>query len=81
LLVAKHGLDGVYTSDPHLDPDVRRYDSLSFADAIAGELRVMDPAAFILARDHGLTLHVFDVDRAGAMRAIVAGEPVGTKIS
>jgi uridylate kinase len=81
LLVAKHGVDGVYTSDPHLDPDARRYESLSFADAIAGDLRVMDPAAFILARDHGLTLHVFDVDRAGAMRAIVAGEPVGTKIT
>ena len=41
----------------------------------------MDPAAFILARDHGLTLHVFDAGHAGAMRAIVAGEPVGTKIT
>jgi uridylate kinase len=81
LLVAKHGVDGVYTSDPHLDPDARRYDRLSFADAIAGDLRVMDPAAFILAREHGLTLHVFDAGRAGAMRAIVAGEPVGTTIT
>ena len=81
LLVAKHGVDGVYTSDPNQDPDARRYDRLSFAEAIAGDLRVMDPAAFILARDHGLTLHVFDVGRAGAMRAIVAGQTVGTTIT
>jgi uridylate kinase len=81
LLVAKNGVDGVYSGDPKLDPQATRYDSLSFADAIARDLRVMDPTAFILARDHGLTLHVFDADRAGAMRAIVAGEPVGTKIT
>jgi uridylate kinase len=80
LLVAKHGVDGVYTSDPHVDPDARRYDQLSFADAIAADLRVMDPAAFILARDHALTLHVFDAARSGAMAAIVAGERVGTEI-
>jgi uridylate kinase len=81
LLVAKNGVDGVYSGDPRLDPQATRYDRLSFADAIARDLRVMDPTAFILARDHGLTLHVFDADRAGAMRAIVAGEPVGTKIT
>jgi uridylate kinase len=40
----------------------------------------MDPAAFILARDHALTLHVFDAARSGAMAAIVAGERVGTEI-
>ncbi len=81
LLVAKHGVDGVYTADPRTDPEATRYDRLSFADAIAADLRVMDPAAFILARDHGLVLHVFDAGRAGAMRAIVAGEPVGTQIT
>jgi uridylate kinase len=81
LLVAKHGVDGVYTADPRADPEATRYDRLSFADAIAADLRVMDPAAFILARDHGLVLHVFDAGRAGAMRAIVAGEPVGTQIT
>jgi uridylate kinase len=80
LLVAKHGVDGVYTSDPHVDAHARRFDRLTFADALAADLRVMDQAAFILARDHGLTLHVFDVARAGAMAAILAGEPVGTRI-
>jgi uridylate kinase len=48
---------------------------------IARDLRVMDPSAFILARDHGLPLHVFDVARSGAMAAIVSGRDVGTTIA
>jgi uridylate kinase len=81
LLVAKHGVDGVYSSDPQADPSAVRYEELSFSDAIARDLRVMDPSAFILARDHGLPLHVFDVERAGAMADILRGEPLGTRIS
>jgi uridylate kinase len=81
LLVAKHGVDGVYTADPRTDRAAERYDTLSYADAIADDLRVMDPSAFILARDHGLPLHVFAVERPGAMAAIARGEPVGTYIA
>jgi uridylate kinase len=81
LLVAKHGVDGVYSGDPRTDPSARRYERLSFADAIARDLRVMDPAAFLLARDHDLPLHVFDIAARGAMARIVAGEDVGTAIS
>ena len=81
LLVAKHGVDGVYTADPRIDRAAERYATLSYSDAIADDLRVMDPSAFILARDHELPLHVFDVDRPGAMTAIAGGEPVGTYIA
>jgi uridylate kinase len=81
LLVAKHGVDGVYSADPAVDPSAVRYDELAYEDVIARDLRVMDPSAFILARDHGLPLHVFDVDRPGAMAAIVRGEHVGTRIA
>lgn len=81
LLVAKHGVDAVYSGDPASDRDARPYASLTFEEAIARDLRVMDSAAFILARDHDLTLHVFDIDRAGAMTAIVGGASVGTRIS
>jgi uridylate kinase len=80
LLVAKHGVDGVYSADPRTDPSATRFTELAYADVIAMDLRVMDPSAFILARDHGLPLHVFDVGRAGAMAAIVSGEDVGTRI-
>jgi uridylate kinase len=81
LLVAKHGIDGVYTADPHVDATARRYERLTFSEAIAKDLRVMDPSAFILARDHGLPLHVFDVTQGGAMVRILDGEAVGTEIS
>jgi uridylate kinase len=81
LLVAKHGVDGVYSADPREDPAAERFTELAYADVIARDLRVMDPSAFILARDHGLPLHVFDVGHAGAMAAIAAGEDVGTRIA
>jgi uridylate kinase len=81
LLVAKHGVDGVYSSDPRTSPDARRYEALAYSDVIARDLRVMDPSAFILARDHGLPLHIFDIDQRGAMVAIVGGQNVGTRIA
>jgi uridylate kinase len=81
LLVAKQGVDGVYTADPRTDPRARRYATLSFDEAIARDLRVMDPSAFILARDHQLPLHVFDIEEKDAMTRILAGESVGTKIT
>jgi uridylate kinase len=81
LMVAKHGVDGVYSADPKRDPTARLYKQLSFAEAIAKDLRVMDPTAFILARDHDLPLHVFDIAQEGAMIRVVEGEAVGTEIS
>jgi uridylate kinase len=81
LLVAKQGVDGVYTADPRTVPGAQRYASLSFDEAIGRDLRVMDPSAFILARDHNLPLHVFDIEASGAMTRILNGEPVGTEIS
>lgn len=80
LLVAKSGADGVYDKDPNRHPDAQRFATLSFAEAIQRELRVLDPAAFILARDHGLPLHVFGVDRPGAAARVCRGEAEGTHI-
>jgi uridylate kinase len=81
LLVAKSGADGVYDKDPNRHPDAQRFATLSFAEAIRLELRVLDPAAFLLARDHGLPLHIFDVAKPGAAAAICRGEHEGTRIS
>lgn len=81
LLAAKHGIDGVYDVDPNLDPAAVRFDTLTFADAIRRELTVMDPSAFLLARDHQLPIVVFDVTAPGAMAAILRGEKLGTSIS
>jgi uridylate kinase len=81
LFVAKHGVDAVYSGDPRVDPKARRYERLSFAEAIERDLRIMDPAAFILARDNNLTLHVFGIAQPGAMLAILDGASVGTQIA
>ena len=82
LLVAKHGVDGVYDSDPRLNPDAKRYTSLTYEEAIAADIKVMDTSAFVLANEQALTMHVFDVAAYGAMRAICEGDDgIGTKIT
>lgn len=80
LFVAKHGVDGVYTADPRMDASARQYLALSYDEVIRRDLRVMDQSAMILARDHGLPLHVFNFDQPGAMVQICKGEHVGTNI-
>ena len=82
LLVAKHGVDGVYDSDPKLNPNAVRYTSLTYEEAIAADIKVMDTSAFVLANEQSLTMHVFDVAAYGAMRAICEGDDgIGTKIT
>lgn len=80
LLVAKNGVSGVFDRDPNRFPDARLFSAMSFDEAIARDLRVMDPAAFILARDHKLPLHVFNIDKAGAAANICRGQDEGTLV-
>jgi uridylate kinase len=82
LLVAKHGVDGVYDSDPKHNPVAAKYIKLTYEEAIAADIRIMDTSAFVLANEQGLTMHVFDVAAYGAMRAICEGDDgIGTKIT
>src|SRR5882757_10117191 len=81
LLVAKRGVDGVYDSDPNVNPDAVRYTKLTYDEALAAGVRVMDTSAFVLANEQALTMHVFDVAAAGVMREICEGAEHGTKIS
>jgi uridylate kinase len=80
LLSAKNGIDGLYTSDPRRDPGAQRYQSVDYDTVIRENLRALDQSAVLLARDHGLPIHVFDFDTPGAMRRICQGEDVGTLI-
>jgi len=81
LLVAKHGVDGVYESDPKINPDAARYTTLTYDEAIATGVRIMDTSAFVLANEQALTMHVFDVGALGVMRGICQGLELGTRIS
>ncbi len=81
LLAAKSGADGVYTADPKIDPSARRYARLSYDTVVHDDLKVMDQPAVILARDHGLKVHVFDFTLPDAMYRLCQGENVGTLIT
>lgn len=81
LLVAKRGVDAVYDKDPRAHADARRFSELSYADAVSLGIGVMDTNAFVLANEHALTMHVFDVAAQDAMRSIVAGENIGTIVT
>jgi uridylate kinase len=81
LLVAKRGVDGVYDSDPRVNPAAIRYERLTYDEALAAGVRVMDTSAFVLANEQSLTMHVFDVAATGVMREICEGVEHGTTIS
>jgi uridylate kinase len=81
LLVAKHGVDGVYDDDPRVNPNATKYHTLTYDEAIAADIRVMDTSAFVLANEQQLTMHVFDVAAIGVMRGICEGEELGTRIT
>ncbi len=73
-------VDGVYTNDPKTDPDAIRYHNLSFDEAIAQNLKVMDATALTLCRDQKLPLNVFSIFKAGALKRVVMGEDEGTLV-
>jgi uridylate kinase len=81
LLVAKRGVDGVYDSDPNVNQGARRYSKLTYDEALAAKVRVMDTSAFVLANEQALTMHIFDVAAVGAMWQICEGAELGTRIS
>ncbi len=80
ILMAKNGVDGVYSADPKLDPKAKRYERLSFDEAIQKNLRVMDQTAIALCRENGLPIIVFDMSVPGNIRKVAAGEVVGTRV-
>lgn len=73
-------VDGVYDADPERNPKAKRYERLSFEDAIKGNLRFMDQAAIALCMDNKLPIVVFDMSVPGNVQKVVVGERVGTII-
>ncbi|HEU0203954.1 MAG TPA: UMP kinase [Burkholderiaceae bacterium] len=73
-------VDGVYTADPKKDPTASRYSKLTFDEALARKLQIMDATAFALCRDQKLPIKVFDIMKPGALRRIVLGEDEGTLV-
>ena len=80
LLMAKNGIDGVYDSDPRVNPQARRYEQVSHQEAIERDLKVMDAAALSLCRENNMPILVFNIRDDGAIERAVEGGQVGTLV-
>jgi uridylate kinase len=81
ILMAKNGVEGVYTADPRTDPDARLIDEITHMEAIQRQLRVMDSTALTLCMENRLPLYVFNLDDERNIERIVSGERVGTLVA
>ena len=81
VLVAKSGVDGVYSADPHLDPTATKFDELTYDEAISRDLRIMDQTAFTLCSENKLPMIVFGMETEGNILRAVQGERIGTLVS
>jgi uridylate kinase len=74
-------VDGVYTADPKKEPGAQRYDTLSYLEVLAQDLRVMDASAIALMRDNGIPIVVFSIRERGNLLRVLHGEGVFTTIA
>jgi uridylate kinase len=81
ILMAKNGVDGVYSSDPRTDPAAELIRQITYMEAIRRELKVMDATALALCMENSMPIHVFDMNTDGNIDRIVCGEQVGTVVS
>ena len=81
ILMAKNGVEGVYTADPRTDPNAELLTEITHTDAIQRGLKVMDATALTLCRENGTPIHVFNMDDEANIDRIVSGERVGTLVS
>jgi uridylate kinase len=73
-------VDGIYTADPKKDPQATRYETVTFDEAIAKDLKVMDATALTLCRDQKMPISVFSIFKKGALKRVVMGENEGTRV-
>ena len=81
ILMAKNGVEGVYSADPALDPSAEFIGEISHMEALQRGLRVMDSTALALCMENGLPLYVFNMDDERNIDRIVSGDRVGTLVS
>jgi uridylate kinase len=81
LLLAKSGVDGVYSADPKKDKSATKYESVSYDEVLSKSLAVADAAAFALCRENKLPIVIFDLKSKGNIKRAVSGESIGTLVS
>ena len=73
-------VDGIYTADPEKDTSATKFDTLTFDEAYEKKLKIMDLTAFTLCKENNLPILVFDMNTAGNLLKVVAGENIGTLV-
>jgi uridylate kinase len=81
ILMAKNGVDGVYSADPRRDPSATRFDKISYMEALSRGLTVMDSTALTFCMDNNIPIIVFDALAEGNAERIITGETVGTLVA
>ncbi len=74
-------VDGIYTADPMVDPHATKYTKISYLQVLERQLKVMDATAISLCMDNKLPIVVFNLRKAGNIRRVVLGDPIGTTVS
>jgi len=81
VLVAKNGVDGVYSADPRIDATASKLDHVTYQDALVRGLKVIDSTAFSLCMDNGMPMLVFGMEPAGNLTRALRGDRIGTLVS
>ncbi|HEX7344992.1 MAG TPA: UMP kinase, partial [bacterium] len=74
-------VDGVYDSDPEINPDAKLFDKLTYLDVIKKQLKVMDATSVTLCMDNNIPIRVFNIMIPGNLKRIMRGEKVGTVVA
>ena len=80
MLMAKNGVDGVYSDDPRVNPDAKKYSNISYDDIIIKGLKVMDTASCALCKQNNIPIVVFDFAEKGSILKVLKGENIGTYV-
>jgi len=81
LLMTKHNVDGVYSADPRKDPQAKKFDHLTYLEALNKRLKIMDSTALSLCLENKLPIIVFDLKAERSIERVITGEPIGTLIT
>jgi uridylate kinase len=81
ILMAKNGVDGIYSADPKRDPTATKFDRITYMDALSRGLTVMDSTALTFCKDNQIPIIVFDPMEPGNIERIILGEHVGTLVT
>ena len=81
MLMAKNGVDGVYTDDPNTNPEAKKLEKITYDDIIKNGLKVMDTSACALCKQNNIPIVVFDFKKQDGIKEILSGKEIGTYIN